>query len=52
MQIFQLSEEDASVTNRTTTTETDMSQEREMKKSFTQFEQNESSKIEKGTIRF
>ena len=53
MQIFQLSEEDASVTNRTTTTtETDMSQETEMKKSFTQFEQNESSKIEKGTIRF
>lgn len=32
--------------------QTDMSQETEMKKSFTQFEQNESSKIEKGTIRF
>lgn len=53
MQIFQLTEEDASITNRTTTaTETNMSQEIEMKKYFTQFEQNESSKIEKGTIQF
>ena len=51
--IFQLTEEDASITNRTTTaTETNMSQEIEMKKYFTQFEQNESSKIEKGTIQF